>query len=44
MSTRPSLEVADVIRAHGAAFLAVHGAALTGAQHRALGGHVGAFE
>jgi hypothetical protein len=36
MSDRPALEVADVIRAHGAAFLARHGAGLTAAQHRAL--------
>jgi Putative transposase/Transposase zinc-binding domain len=36
MSPRTALEVADVIRAHGAAFLASHGASLTGAQHRAL--------
>jgi len=51
MSERPALEVADVIRAHGPAFLAKHGAALTGGQRRvladlavcrtaALGGHV----
>ena len=36
MSDRPNLEVADVIRAHGAAFLTAHGATLTGAQRRAL--------
>jgi Putative transposase/Transposase zinc-binding domain len=36
MSPRPALEVADIIRAHGTAFVAAHGAALTGAQRRAL--------
>ena len=36
MSPRPALEVADVIRAHGTAFVAAHGAALTAAQRRAL--------
>ena len=51
MSTRPSLEVADVIRAHGNEFLASHGASLSAGQKRvltalvkcrtaALGGHV----
>jgi hypothetical protein len=51
MWPRPALEVADIIRAHGADFLTAHGAALTGAQRRvladlarcrtaALGGHV----
>lgn len=51
MSPRPILEVADVIRAPGAAFVAERGATLTAAQHRvlsdlaacrtaALGGHV----
>jgi hypothetical protein len=33
---RPPLEVADVIRAHGAAFVATHGHHLTGGQRRAL--------
>jgi hypothetical protein len=33
---RPALEVADVIRQHGAAFLARHGGALTGPQRQAL--------
>jgi hypothetical protein len=36
MAQRPPLEVADVVRAHGAAFLAGHGARLTAAQRRAL--------
>jgi hypothetical protein len=36
MRERPALEVADVNRAHGAAFVAAHGAALTDAQRRAL--------
>jgi hypothetical protein len=34
--SRPSLEVADVVREHGAAFLARYGPTLSGAQHRAL--------
>jgi hypothetical protein len=34
--SRPALEVADVVRQHGDAFLARYGATLTGAQHRAL--------
>ena len=33
---RPQLEVADVVRQHGAAFLARYGHTLSGAQHRAL--------
>ena len=33
---RPPLEVADVVRQHGAAFLARYGPTLSGAQHRAL--------
>jgi len=33
---RPPLEVADVVREHGAAFLARYGSTLSGAQHRAL--------
>jgi hypothetical protein len=33
---RPALEVADVIRGHGAAFLAQYGGTLTAAQRRAL--------
>jgi hypothetical protein len=33
---RPPLEVADLVRAHGAAFLARHGAALSAAQRQAL--------
>ena len=33
---RPALEVADIVRAHGAAFLARHGAALATVQRRAL--------
>jgi hypothetical protein len=33
---RPALEVADVVRAHGPAFLARHGPGLSAAQHRAL--------
>jgi hypothetical protein len=33
---RPALEVADVIRMHGEAFLARHGTALTGPQRQAL--------
>ena len=48
---RPPLEVADIVRAHGVAFLARHGAGLSAAQRRtlrdvavcrtaALGGHV----
>jgi putative transposase/transposase-like zinc-binding protein len=51
MKERPALEVADVIRAHGAAFLDSHGASLSAVQRRllrdleacrtaALGGHV----
>src|SRR6266851_9420243 len=32
----PRLEVADVVRQHGDAFLARYGAILSGAQHRAL--------
>jgi hypothetical protein len=36
MSPRPALEMADVIRQHGAAFLARYGATLTAAQQRAL--------
>jgi len=34
--SRPPLEVADVVRQHGAAFLARSGPTLSGAQHRAL--------
>jgi len=34
--SRPPLEVADVVRQHGAAFLARYGHTLSGAQHRAL--------
>jgi hypothetical protein len=34
--SRPPLEVADVVRQHGAAFLARYGSTLSGAQHRAL--------
>jgi Putative transposase/Transposase zinc-binding domain len=34
--SRPPLEVADIVRQHGAAFLTRYGAALSGAQHRAL--------
>src|SRR5207244_1905684 len=33
---RPALEVADVIREHGEAFLAKHGGSLTVAQRKAL--------
>jgi hypothetical protein len=33
---RPPLEVADIVRAHGAAFLARHGSGLSTAQRRAL--------
>jgi hypothetical protein len=33
---RPPLEVADIVRAHGAAFLARHGSSLSTAQRRAL--------
>jgi hypothetical protein len=33
---RPALEVADIIRAHGKAFLARHGRALSGTQRKAL--------
>jgi hypothetical protein len=33
---RPALEVADIIRAHGEAFLAKHGSRLSGTQHKAL--------
>jgi hypothetical protein len=51
MKERPALEVADVIRAHGASFLESHGAGLSAGQRRvlcdleacrtaALGGHV----
>ena len=36
MNARPTLEVADVIRAHGEAFLAKYGTTLTAAQRRAL--------
>jgi hypothetical protein len=36
MPQRPPLEVADVVRAHGAAFLGGHGGRLTAAQRRAL--------
>jgi hypothetical protein len=35
-SARPPLEVADIVRAHGAAFLARHGSGLSTAQRRAL--------
>src|SRR5881398_2065390 len=34
--SRPHLEVADVVRQHGEAFLAHYGPTLAGAQHRAL--------
>jgi hypothetical protein len=34
--SRPPLEVAEVVRQHGAAFLARYGHTLSGAQHRAL--------
>lgn len=34
--TRPALEVAEVIREHGAAFVAKYGGGLTAAQHKAL--------
>ena len=34
--SRPPLEVADVVRQHGTAFLARYGHTLSGAQHRAL--------
>ena len=34
--SRPPLEVADVVRQHGAAFLARYGHTLSGEQHRAL--------
>ena len=34
--SRPVLEVADIVRQHGVAFLARYGATLSGAQHRAL--------
>jgi hypothetical protein len=34
--SRPPLEVADIVRQHGADFLARYGATLSGAQHRAL--------
>src|SRR5882672_9342034 len=34
--SRPPLEVADVVRQHGAAFLAHYGPTLSGEQHRAL--------
>jgi Transposase zinc-binding domain len=34
--SRPPLEVADVVRQYGAAFLARYGPTLSGAQHRAL--------
>ena len=34
--SRPVLEVADIVRQHGDAFLARYGATLSGAQHRAL--------
>jgi len=34
--SRPPLEVADVVRQHGDAFLQCYGATLSGAQHRAL--------
>jgi Putative transposase/Transposase zinc-binding domain len=36
LAARPALEVADIIRAHGAAYLAEHGAQLSGGQKRAL--------
>jgi hypothetical protein len=35
--TRPALEVADLVRVHGAAFLARHGASLSTTQRKALG-------
>jgi hypothetical protein len=35
-AARPALEVADIFRAHGAAYLAEHGSQLNGAQRRAL--------
>lgn len=55
MDTRPSLEVADIIRRHGAEFLALYGASLSNEQRRtlkalgrcrtaALGGHVEACD
>src|SRR6266446_7378290 len=34
--SQPQLEVADVVRQHGAAFLTRYGPTLSGAQHRAL--------
>ena len=34
--TRPPLEVAEVVRQYGDAFLARYGSTLSGAQHRAL--------
>jgi Transposase zinc-binding domain len=34
--SRPPLEVADVVRQHGAAFLTRYGHTLSGTQHRAL--------
>ena len=34
--SRPPLEVADIVRQHGDAFLARYGPTLSGAQHRAL--------
>src|SRR5207302_11356922 len=34
--SRPPLEVAEVVRQHGAAFLARYGPTLSGEQHRAL--------
>src|ERR671923_1030883 len=34
--SRPPLEVADIVRQHGDAFLARYGATLSGAQQRAL--------
>src|SRR6266403_1693403 len=34
--SRPSLEVADIVRQHGDTFLARYGSTLSGAQHRAL--------
>jgi Transposase zinc-binding domain len=34
--SRPPLEVADIVRQPGAAFLARYGHTLSGAQHRAL--------
>ena len=39
--SRPPLEVADIVRQHGDAFLARYGAILSGAQQRALDGAVG---